>query len=84
MKKMIFGFVAFLAMATSISVLAEAHVDKSADCDHMGVSTHVTSQGSNCNGTVGCSCPGFSPITNGEVWQQAYCKHCGHHRRSHK
>ena len=46
--------------------------------------THVAVQGAHCNGTVGCSCSGFSPITNGEVWQQAYCKHCGHKRSVHK
>ncbi len=84
MKKIVFGFVALLAMATSVTVLAKAHNNESAVCEHMSVTTQVTSQGTNCNGTVGCSCSGFSPITNGEVWQQAYCKHCGHHRRSHK
>lgn len=46
--------------------------------------THVAVQGTHCNGTVGCSCAGFSPITNGEVWQQAYCKRCGHKRSAHK
>lgn len=46
--------------------------------------THIAVQGAHCNGTVGCSCSGFSPITNGDVWQQAYCKHCGHKRSVHK
>lgn len=46
--------------------------------------THVYAQGARCNGTVGCGCSGFSPITNGDVWQQAYCKHCGHKRSVHK
>lgn len=49
-----------------------------------GFHTHVAVQGTHCNGTVGCSCSGFSPITNGEVWQQAYCKHCGHKKSDHK
>lgn len=84
MKKMIFGFVAVLALATSISVFANAHNDGSVGCDHVCVTTHVSSEGTHCSGTVGCSCSGFSPITNGEVWQQSYCKHCGHHKRSHK
>lgn len=35
-------------------------------------------------GSVGCSCSMFSPITNGEVLQQAYCKHCGHKKSCHK
>lgn len=45
---------------------------------------HVHAQGARCNGTVGCSCPGFSPITNGQVWQQSYCRHCGHAKSVHK
>ena len=48
------------------------------------VCTEVSCQGKHCNGTVGCDCPGFSPIQHKEVWKQAYCKHCGHHRSSHK
>lgn len=36
-----------------------------------------------CTETVGCDCPGFDPITNGEVWQQSYCRHCGHKKRNH-
>lgn len=45
---------------------------------------HVHATGRRCNGTVGCGCPGFAPITNGKVWEQAYCKHCGHNRSYHK
>lgn len=41
-------------------------------------------QGKHCSGTVGCSCSGFKPRTDGDVWQQAYCKNCGHHRKYHK
>ena len=43
-----------------------------------------TTKGKHCNGIVGCSCPGFSPITNAEVWKQEYCKHCGHKKSCHK
>lgn len=46
--------------------------------------THVAAQGAHCNGTVGCGCSGFSPITGQEVWKSAYCKHCGHHRSNHR
>ena len=46
--------------------------------------SNVTFRGKHCTGTVGCSCSGFSPITNGDVWQQAYCKHCGHKKSCHK
>ena len=41
-------------------------------------------KGKHCTETVGCSCPGFSPIKDGEVWKQAYCKHCGHKQSNHK
>lgn len=44
----------------------------------------VSFRGKHCTGTVGCTCPGFSPITDGEVWQRAYCKHCGHKKSYHK
>ncbi len=84
MKKVIFGFVAVLALATSVSVLANVHNDGRSKCDQVFVTAHVSSEGTHCSGTVGCNCSGFSPITDGEVWQQAYCKHCSHHRRSHK
>lgn len=47
-----------------------------------GMFSHV--QGMHCTGTVGCSCSGFRPITDGQVWQEAYCKNCGHHKRCHK
>ena len=84
MKRKIFGFIAVLAFATSVSVLANVHNDGSVGCDQVCVMTQVSSEGTHCSGTVGCSCSGFSPITNGEVWQQSYCKHCGHHKRCHK
>lgn len=41
-------------------------------------------QGKHCSYTVGCDCPGFSPKTNGDVWEKAYCKHCGHHKKYHR
>lgn len=44
----------------------------------------VSFRGSHCTGTIGCSCPGFSPITDGEVWQQSYCENCGHTKNYHK
>ena len=36
--------------------------------------THLSCQGKHCTGTVGCSCSGFSAITNGKEWQKSYCK----------
>lgn len=48
------------------------------------ICTEISCQGKHCNGTVGCDRPGFSPVQHKEVWKQAYCRHCGHHRRSQK
>ncbi len=68
-----------------VSVVVKAnHVDATVHANHMGTTIHMTSQGTHCNGTVGCSCPGFSPITNGDVWQHSYCKYCNHKKSSHK
>lgn len=47
-------------------------------------STQIDSEGKKCNGTVGCDCTGFKPKTDGDVWEEAYCKKCGHHKRYHK
>ena len=44
----------------------------------------VSFKGKVCNGSVGCSCSGFKPITDGEEWEKAYCKKCSHHRNNHK
>lgn len=46
--------------------------------------THICCEGKKCTGTVGCSCSGFSPITDGKEWQKSYCRKCGHHRSYHK
>lgn len=44
----------------------------------------ISFKGRHCNGSVGCSCPGFSPITKGKEWEKEYCKHCPHHKKLHK
>ena len=46
--------------------------------------THTHAQGKHCRYTVGCDCPGFSPIKNGKVYEESYCKHCKHHKSYHK
>ncbi|MDO5527697.1 MAG: hypothetical protein Q4F85_16620 [Prevotella sp.] len=84
MKKMFFVFTVMIAMATSVTVLANSHKEDCCANNHEALITHVTAQGKHCTGSVGCSCTGFSPITNGEVWQQSYCKHCGHKKSCHK
>lgn len=40
--------------------------------------------GKHCNGSVGCDCRGFKPITDGAEWQKSYCDRCGHHKRNHR
>jgi hypothetical protein len=94
MKKTILCLTAMAAMIISVSVFASSNQNNSAvhshnhDCSEhvhqLDCTTHVHMEGKNCNGTVGCSCPGFSPITNGNEWQKAYCRHCGHSRSVHK
>lgn len=41
-------------------------------------------RGKNCKYTEGCDCSGFVRITDGEEWEKAYCKRCGHHEKYHK
>ena len=71
-------------MVASVSVFANAQYSDCTTHQHEFTTTQIASQGKHCSGTVGCSCPGFSLITNGDVWQQAYCKHCYHKRSCHK
>lgn len=84
MKKMIFSFALLMTMVATVSVFANAQTTECTEHDHISTTTHVAVQGTHCSGTVGCGCPGFSPITNGDVWQQAYCKHCSHKKSVHK
>lgn len=46
--------------------------------------SNVSFGGKCCNGTVGCSCSGFLPKTDGEEWEKLFCKRCGHHKKYHK
>lgn len=80
---MIIGIATVLAMVASVSVFANVNGDEYDGHKHESSTIHVTSQGAHCRGTVGCNCPGFSPVTSGDVWQQAYCKHCGHKKTFH-
>lgn len=84
MKKIIIGFVAMLMLV--ISTVSFANVQKCDDVNHQHdvSTTQITLYGAHCRGTLGCGCPGFAPITNGDVWQQAYCRHCGHARGYHR
>lgn len=84
MKKMIFALAVLVTMVATASVFANEKTEECAGHHHVVFATQATSQGAHCRGTVGCGCPGFAPITNGDVWQQAYCKHCGHKRDYHR
>lgn len=82
MKKLIIGFALAMALVASVAVLASTHNDGCIRHNHETADLHM--EGKHCSGTVGCSCPGFKPITNQEVWKQSYCKHCGHHKNCHR
>lgn len=84
MKKMIFGFTALMTMVAAVATFATAVNEINKGQTRQSEATHLTLQGTHCNGTVGCGCSGFSPITNGDVCQQAYCRYCGHKRSVHK
>ena len=68
----------------TISVIYQNGHSQTWICPQSDQSYNVTFKGTHCSGTVGCSCPGFSPRTNGDEWEKSYCKHCGHHRKYHK
>lgn len=84
MKKTMIVFAVIMAMAASASVFANVKNNTSSEKLFSNQTTQIASQGAHCSGTVGCDCRGFAPITNGEVWQQAYCKYCGHKRSCHR
>lgn len=84
MKKMIFSVAVVMTMIVSVSTYASVCEEGKNAHHHSIGTTHVATQGARCSGTVGCACTGFAPITNGKVWQEAYCKHCNHHRSCHK
>lgn len=84
MKKMVLVFATVIAMVASVTVLANSCKDGSFVRNHEALFIHVAVQGKHCSGTVGCSCSGFSPITNGDIWEEAYCRRCSHHRRFHR
>ena len=76
MKRILYFIIILLAAIASTFVATPAHEHDSR--------IEVCMQGAHCNGTIGCSCSGFAPITNGDVWQQAYCRKCGHSKSVHR
>ncbi|MGM9748893.1 MAG: hypothetical protein ACI3ZN_08825 [Candidatus Cryptobacteroides sp.] len=82
-KKIILAISAVVLSAIALGALCSfTSVSNATELDP--VSVHTSCEGKHCSGTVGCDCPGFKPITDGDVWEQSYCKHCGHHKRCHK
>lgn len=81
MKKIICAISVFVVSMVVVIGLCSFVSKTEVKCE---VCTEASCQGKHCNGTVGCDCPGFSPKTDGDEWEKAYCRHCGHHRRSHK
>lgn len=84
MKTKHFFAVAAVAVVSVIGLCSFTSLNNSHNEITEEFRTHVHAQGTHCYGIVGCDCRGFSPITNGDVWQQAYCKHCGHKKNFHK
>ena len=83
MKKMVLSFAFMMTVGMAVATFASSNNNHYGKTE-IAVTSQRTMQGTHCSGTVGCGCPGFAPITNGDVWQQAYCRHCGHRRGCHK
>ncbi len=81
MKKIICAISALMVSAVVVIGLCSFTSKTEVKSD---VCTEVSCQGKHCTYTVGCDCPGFAPITNGDVWEESYCKHCKHHKKYHK
>ena len=81
---MFFCLAFLMVLSAGVATFATAINKISTGQVYFSTASQLNSHGAHCNGTVGCGCPGFSPITSGDVWQQSYCRHCSHHRRYHK
>lgn len=64
-------------------IITKSYYDDTYD-GSAGYGHEISFRGKVCSGSVGCGCSGFDPIKNGDVWQEAYCKHCGHKKSCHK
>ena len=85
MKKLVLGLsMMVVAMIVSASVFAKSGNGQNCLHEQVSLTTHVAMQDKHCTGTVGCSCSGFSPKTSGDVWEEVYCRKCGHHKKYHK
>lgn len=64
-------------------IITESYSEESYNSSD-GYGHEISFRGKKCSGSVGCDCSGFTPITDGDEWQKAYCKHCGHQKSCHK
>lgn len=79
-KKIIITVCAVVVLAIAgVGTVMHVNATKSSEVE----SVALGATGKHCNGTVGCSCSGFSPKTSGKEWEKSYCKKCGHHKRNH-
>lgn len=83
MKKLVLSLAIVTSSAAAIIVVSVTTAETPISTE-FHAHNYVASQGKHCNGTVGCRCLGFAPITNGKEWQKSYCKHCGHSKSCHK
>lgn len=84
-KNIIVAFVVIAVSATAIMGLSSFTSKNSMGTDVVLADyAHESCRGKHCTYTVGCSCSGFSPKTNGKEWEKSYCKRCGHHKKYHK
>ena len=80
MKKIICAVSSLVVTVAAVVALCSftSRTDADRECR-----TEASCQGKHCSYMVGCDCSGFAPKTNGDEWEKAYCKHCGHHKRYH-
>lgn len=64
-------------------IVTESYYNDSYSSSTSGYGNEISFRGKHCSGSVGCDCSGFDPITDGDEWQKAYCKHCGHKKSCH-
>lgn len=79
-KKILFGAATILTIIT-IGITSFAYAQNH-QCKDKEICAPC--EGKHCTYTVGCDCPGFSPITSDDVYKQSYCRRCGHHKKYHR
>ena len=83
MKRKLAIALAALTVSAAAIITLSSFTTRSETASETETHTHICCEGKKCSGTVGCSCSGFSPITDGKEWQKSYCRKCGHHKSYH-